>query len=86
MEPTPFVILGAMLGAGALFLVQAYGRRKVRLASRSLATPERDVAILVRENERQLGQITRLEERIATLERIATDPAGRTAREIDALR
>ena len=32
------------------------------------------------------GQIGRLEERIAVLERIATDPAGRTAREIDALR
>ena len=32
------------------------------------------------------GQVGRLEERIAVLERIATDPAERTAREIDALR
>ena len=38
------------------------------------------------ENERQAGQITRLEERLAVLERIATDPAERTARDIDALR
>ena len=38
------------------------------------------------ENERLTGQIRRLEERIAVLERIATDPAERTAREIEALR
>jgi hypothetical protein len=38
------------------------------------------------ENERLTGQIGRLEERLRVLERIATDPAERTAREIDALR
>jgi len=49
--------------------------------------PERrDVALLTSENERLVGQVSRLEERIAVLERIATDPAARTAREIDALR
>ncbi|MBX9796372.1 hypothetical protein [Sphingomonas sp.] len=50
--------------------------------------PEADRAIelLSSENERLKGQIGRLEERIAVLERIATDPAERTAREIDALR
>ena len=32
------------------------------------------------------GQVGRLEERIAVLERIATDPAERTAREIEQLR
>ena len=32
------------------------------------------------------GQISRLEERLAVLERIATDPAERTAREIEQLR
>jgi len=47
---------------------------------------ERKVELLSSENERLTGQITRLEERIAVLERIATDPAERTAREIDALR
>ena len=46
----------------------------------------RKVALLTSENERLTGQIGRLEERIAVLERIATDPATRTAREIDALR
>lgn len=44
------------------------------------------VALLTQENERLTGQVTRLEERIATLERIATDPAERTAREIERLR
>jgi len=44
------------------------------------------VALLTQENERLNGQISRLEERIATLERIATDPAERTAREIEQLR
>jgi hypothetical protein len=46
----------------------------------------RKVELLSSENERLTGQISRLEERIAVLERIATDPAERTAREIDALR
>jgi hypothetical protein len=47
---------------------------------------ERKVELLSSENERLTGQVSRLEERIAVLERIATDPAERTAREIDALR
>jgi hypothetical protein len=46
----------------------------------------RKVALLTQENERLTGQITRLEERLANLERIATDPAERTAREIGRLR
>ena len=47
---------------------------------------ERQVLLLSNENERLTGQVSRLEERIAVLERIATDPAERTAREIEALR
>ncbi len=46
----------------------------------------RKIDLLSQENERLTGRISRLEERIAVLERIATDPATRTAREIDALR
>lgn len=42
--------------------------------------------LLKSENDKLVGQVSRLEERIAVLERIATDPAERTAREIDALR
>jgi len=47
---------------------------------------ERKITLLSSENERLTGQMSRLEDRIAVLERIATDPAERTAREIDALR
>lgn len=46
----------------------------------------RKIELLTNENERLNGQVSRLEERIAVLERIATDPAERTAREIDGLR
>lgn len=47
---------------------------------------ERHIHLLTNENEKLSGQVSRLEERIAVLERIATDPATRTARDIDALR
>lgn len=56
------------------------------LSREGLLTAERKVALLTGENERLTGQMSRMEERIAVLERIATDPAERTAREIDALR
>ena len=46
----------------------------------------RRIELLSSENARLTGQVSRLEERIAVLERIATDPAERTAREIDQLR
>ena len=49
-------------------------------------TTQRETELLKGENERLHGQVSRLEERIAVLERIATDPAERTAREIEALR
>ena len=47
---------------------------------------DRKIALLSSENGQLKGQIGRLEERIAVLERIVTDPAQRTARDIDALR
>jgi hypothetical protein len=47
---------------------------------------QRKIELLSSENEKLTGQIGRLEERLRVLERIATDPGTRTAREIDALR
>lgn len=47
---------------------------------------ERKIMLLTNENDKLTGQVSRLEERIAVLERIATDPAERVSREIDALR
>ena len=46
----------------------------------------REVELLSAENANLKGQVGRLEERLAVLERIATDPSERTAREIEQLR
>ena len=46
----------------------------------------RQVDLLKAENDKLHGQVSRLEERLAVLERIATDQAERVSREIDALR
>ncbi|MEG3150425.1 hypothetical protein U1769_11080 [Sphingomonas sp. ZT3P38] len=56
------------------------------MTSKGDADADRKIRLLTADNERLTGQISRLEERIAVLERIATDPAERTAREIEALR
>ena len=47
---------------------------------------DRKIQLLSSENEKLTNQVLRLEERIAVLERIATDPATRVAREIESLR
>jgi len=47
---------------------------------------ERQIELLTDENSNLKGQLSRLEERLSVLERIATDPAERTAREIEQLR
>lgn len=47
---------------------------------------ERRIEALTGENDALKGQVSRLEQRLAVLERIATDPAERTAREIENLR
>ena len=67
------------------------GRRSRRRGMRGPAggedmEAERRIMLLTNENDKLIGQVSRLEERIAVLERIATDPAERTAREIEALR
>jgi len=47
---------------------------------------ERKIELLTNENGQLKAMIGRLEERVAVLERIATDPAEQTARQIEALR
>ena len=58
------------------------GRRDHRLD----LDEDRKIQLLSNENEKLTNQVLRLEERIAVLERIATDPATRVAREIEQLR
>jgi len=50
------------------------------------ARPVKTLKSIDEENERLRSLVTRLQDRVATLEAIATDPAERTAREIEALR
>lgn len=46
----------------------------------------RKIELLTSENDKLHGQVSRLEERIAVLERIATDAPGRLTAEIERLR
>ncbi len=83
------LMFGMAIGISLLLFIQAYGRRAARKAlggGKPDAEAQRTMALLVGENDRQAGQIDRLQERLAVLERITVDPAHRTAREIDALR
>jgi hypothetical protein len=50
------------------------------------AKPAKTLRSIDEENERLRSLVTKLQERVETLETIATDPAERTAREIEALR
>jgi cell division protein FtsB len=47
---------------------------------------DRKIELLSAENEKLSGQVSRLEERIAVLERIATDKPSRLSAEIENLR
>jgi hypothetical protein len=47
---------------------------------------ERKIALLTSENDKLHNQVSRLEERIAVLERIATDTPSRLSAEIEKLR
>lgn len=91
-EFTFILFTGILMGIAITLLIQAYGRRKVKKAmghnQPALPNEEdaRRVVLLASENERQQGQIGRLEERIQVLERIATDSPKRLADSIDALR
>lgn len=57
-----------------------------RHSSKDGPDEQRKIELLSNENERQAGQITRLEERLAVLERIVTDPSERALREVGTLR
>jgi hypothetical protein len=79
------VIMTGMVLVAALLFAWIRTRGQLKVAAGSLEAT-RQVELLSNENSGLKGQVGRLEERIAVLERIATDPADRTAREIDQLR
>ena len=70
--------------ASAWVVVAVLRFAQEKRSAEALASPEK--AELARENEALRETVARLEQRIAVLERIATDPAERTARDIESLR
>jgi hypothetical protein len=81
------LFLGSMMGAAVTLMIQWYGRRKVKAALKQEGlTPTRQTELLINENEVVRGQMSRLEERLSVMERIATDSSLNLGREIERLR
>jgi predicted nucleic-acid-binding Zn-ribbon protein len=81
----------AMLGLGGGKSSDLVSRRCtecgfVEFYADTQARPVKTLRSIDEENERLRSLVTKLQDRVATLETIATDPAERTAREIEALR
>lgn len=81
-------IAAILASAGVIVNVLKFRHeRQMRDATPATDLPTaRENAQLAHENEGLRLTVARLEERISVLERIATDPAERTAREIEQLR
>jgi hypothetical protein len=81
------VITLAMISAVILIVTTTWIRSRHRLLAERAGGEAADrIGELTGENHRLKTQVGRLEDRLAVLERIATDPAERTAREIESLR
>jgi cell division protein FtsB len=81
-------IVAILASAGVIVHVLKYlqSRNEARNRFGATTAEARDNARLAQENEVLKRNVERLEGRMAVLEAIATDPAERTAREIEALR
>ena len=86
-ELIPIVAIASSAWVIVVLARLRHGRGAARAAGTGTSVADaEDNARLAHENEKLRLTITRLEERMAVLERIATDPAERTAREIEELR
>lgn len=81
--PFVFVLLMTLVGIAG-WLIALGIRSRHRKDEDPYST--RTIELLTAENEKLHGQVSRLEERIAVLERIATDKPNRLSAEIDNLR
>ncbi|MEA3014252.1 MAG: hypothetical protein QOD42_2797 [Sphingomonadales bacterium] len=79
------LLIVAMVTTTAIVITWLQARAPARSDGGELAA-KREVELLSSENQGLKGQVGRLEERLAVLERIATDPAERTASAIEQLR
>jgi hypothetical protein len=82
----PIVSVLASAWVVVTFLRYRYGPGRAQGDGPAAVADAQENARLAHENETYRLTIKRLEERMAVLERIATDPAERTAREIEQLR
>ena len=82
----PIVAILASAGIITQILKYMQSRHAARDAAAANGADAGENARLAQENELLRRTVGRLEERMAVLERIATDPAERTAREIESLR
>jgi hypothetical protein len=83
------VIMTALVAAWALIHNWMKGRQRIaelRVGAAHKPEAAREIELLSRENAGLRDKVGRLEQRLGVLERIATDPAERTAREIESLR
>lgn len=80
------IIIGAIWSVGWWAQRIARTRAEQAAGGESRREAEQRIEELTEENAGLKGQLGRLEARLAVLERIATDPAERTAREIEQLR
>jgi hypothetical protein len=84
--PILVIVLSIVLTVGWLVNNMIKTRQVYRPTGADSPDSARQVELLSNENAGLKNQVGRLEERIAVLERIATDPAERTARQIEGLR
>ena len=83
------LIMAVAIAAAVILTLGTTRQRTRRRVAELTAKSQADAATaeqLVAENEHLRGRVTQQEERLRVLERIATDPAERTAREIEQLR
>lgn len=83
------VIMTVLVTTGVLTLNWMRGRQRLAeltAGQNRKGEADREVALLADENAGLRKVVQRLEGRIGTLERIVTDPAERTAQEIEGLR
>jgi len=81
------LMIVAITASVVVTLLTTRARTRARLAELTLqgGAEAETVTKLLTENEQLRGQIAKQEDRLRVLERIATDPAQRIAREIDEL-
>ena len=79
-------IVAILASACVMIALLHFSHERAKLKQGTPGDETREDAQLAHENELLRLTVERLEDRIAVLERIATDPAERTSREIESLR